>query len=140
MSSCFLGVPHSLHSVHVPGHSAHFFSCQEFQPRRQYEGKFAICAILETVCPAHKYSDWHSVWKQVYPGCRGKKKHAQKKNNLKHAWSCISSLDKYIQLGNSKEKEKDIKNNLSTSHSMQGRFIQMQLEGKHYFFPINSFC
>lgn len=63
MSSCFLGVPHSLHSVRVPGHSAHFVSCQEFQPRRQCEGKFAICAILETVCPAHKYSDWHSVWK-----------------------------------------------------------------------------
>lgn len=33
-----------------------------------------------------------------------------------------------------KRKKKDIKNNLSTSHSMQGRFIQMQLEGKHYFF------
>lgn len=71
MSSCFLGVPHSLHSAHVPGHSAHSVSCQEFQPRRQCEGKFAICATLETVCPAHKYSDWHSVWKWVYPGCRG---------------------------------------------------------------------
>lgn len=107
MSSCFLGVPHSLHSVRVPGHSAHFVSCQEFQHRRQCEGKFAICAILETVCPAHKYSDWHSVWKWVYPGCRGgKKKHAQRKSNLKHACSCISSLDKYLQLRNLKNNNK----------------------------------
>lgn len=73
MSSCLPGVPHILHSVRVPRHSAHFVSCQEFQPRRQYEDKFAICAVLGIVCPARKYSDWHSVWKWVYPGCRGKK-------------------------------------------------------------------
>lgn len=121
MSSCFLGVPHSLHSVHVPGHSAHSVSCQEFQPRRQCEGKFAICAILETVCPAHKYSDWHSVWKWVYPGCRGEKNKNMPRGRVTSNMHIHAFLPyiKGLLLGNLKVHSKQIQTLCITFHARQ---------------------